>query len=60
MLRGCEGDSNAGEVVVSAWHVCVTRSSGIVSSAVDVARDERSLWSVWYVFGSGRDRRKWE
>ena len=36
MLRECEGDGNAGVVVVSAWHVDGTRSSCIVSSAADV------------------------
>ena len=45
-VRGCEGDDNAGMgngggvVVISAWHVGVTRGSGSVS------RDERSWWSV--------------
>ena len=36
MMRECEGDGNAGVVVVSAGHVGSTRGSGIVSSAVDV------------------------
>ena len=36
MLRECDGDANAGVVVVSAGHVGATRGSGIVSSAADV------------------------
>ena len=38
MLRGCDGDGNAGVVVVSAWHVGGTPGSGIVSSAANVLR----------------------
>ena len=36
MLRECEGDGNAGVVVVSAGHVGCTRGLGIVSSKADV------------------------
>ena len=36
MLRGCEGDDNAGVVVVSAGHVGGTHGLGIVSSTADL------------------------